>query len=537
MASVNLWNDGIQGNAAAAVKRKKLPAGTGPIAPTSPQTNLPSAPTSPQVMPTAQYAPQTIATQQPHGAWGYNPPMPHVTPTPTLPSAPTSPQTQDYHTDWGGGNLAQQQQQVNDARSPGAPLPLGVDPAKWYDQTKGTSNKYTGLGVLSGGGSIADILHHPQFAGWSQVGSDKVKGPDGSVYDVKNGPTGQPQWTAVSGPAWDLNGIPGVNSLGVNSSMAHDGIKGNYAAANTAAADAAKAAGHSTFGYATSPGGGSASTTAPLGGQFSGNEAGGQDWMNPGSGMPATGATGTGYGDPNADLFANEVLSRLQSLHTPQTDPFRDMLQKAGLDRVDSLNGAPYTAGEDAALRAQYMDPLAQARDAEMTRRKEELGQRGYLPSSGLFQQQMNDISQGYQSAVGKSSNDLAVRAIDEKQRRSQEQLQILSNLLGVSTDAQAATDARGREAVTTANLLPAMDERRLGQMLSASNTSQDQGSLMSTLTSLMQMNQQNSQFNANQQQQNAMWNQQQGQQNSQAWGQYLGYLMQNWDSIFGAGK
>lgn len=395
---------------------------------------------------------------------------------PSVPAQPSFPYTP---TDFGGGDPAQQQRQITDARSGTAPA--GFTQQKWQDPSQGTSHKYTAGTTLAGSGSIGDILRHPQFSGWTQVGGDKIKSPDGNIYDLfydYGGPNQRIQYTLVGGPRWEAE--------------QHNGFQGNVGGVT----------GYGTPGNPMPPG-----------------MAGGQS-----SSYPAGGASGTGYGDPNADLFVNEVLSRLQALHTPINDPYRDLLQKMGLERVDALGGAPYTAGEDAALRAQYMDPLSQARDSALERRTEQLGRYGYLPSSGLFQDQLGEIEQGYQGAVGKASNDLAVRAIDEKQRRGDEQLDILGQLLGVSTAARGEQDARGREAVTTANLLPMMDERRLGQMLQASDSGgQQQQMLLSTLMQLM-----------NAQQQQANYNQQNSQQDSAAWGQYLGYLLQNWDSIFG---
>lgn len=387
-------------------------------------------------------------------------------------------------TDFGGGDPAQQAQQIGDARSMAPPPGFSKD--KWQNPALGDSHKYTGSTIIGGGGSVGDILQNPQFAGWTQVGTDKVRSPQGNIYDAiydEDNATGQrrPQWTLVGGPRWEAE--------------QNNGFQGNYGGVT----------GYGTPGHPApgTPGGPMAGRGAP---------------------MNYSGATGTGYGDPNADLFVNEVLSRLQALHTPINDPFMELLQKFGLDRVDDLGGDPYTGGEDAALRARYMDPLTQTRDTLRQQAMERASARGMLPSSGVLEDSMQEIDRGYQQGVARSNNDLAVRAIDEKQRRSDQQLDILGELLGVNRAARGEADARGREAVTTANLLPMMDERRTEQMLRASYSGgQQQQMLMSTLMQLM-----------NQQQQQANYNQQNSQQDSQAWGQYLGYLLQNWDQIFG---
>ena len=451
--------------------------------------------------------------------WRTNPPVPPVQlpPTSAVPRSQTTPVPWINYGGQGDPNnptAIERQGLANRNRAPGTlPTPLGVTPPppaipppavpplvpmpravegfdarKLADPTLGTSHKYVGGRILAASGGVDDVLRDPLFAGWTRLSDDKIRSPEGAVYDLFRDASGAnvPQWARQGGT----------------------GSAQQIAAGRAAAA-------------ARSAGGTMPASFGSLGDD------------NVGMSVPGTGATGTGYGDPNADLFANEVLSRLEALRTPITDPFLELLQSFGLDRVDDLEGAPYTAGEDAALRAQYMDPLTSARDAALERRREELGRFGYLPSSGLFQDQIGEIEQGYEQAVGEGSTDLAVRAIDERQRRGQEQLQILEGLLGISQDTRAETDARGREAVTTASLLPAFDERRLDQTLRASGQgSSDQNALMQTLMALMQMNQQNAQFNAQQQQQASIYNQQNAQADAAAWGRFLAGI--DWSEVFG---
>jgi hypothetical protein len=130
---------------------------------------------------------------------------------PQTPPAPNG--DAGYYTDFGGGNVAQQQQQIADAARAGAPL--GFDAKKWADPTQGVSNKYTAGRTLQAGGSINDVLQNPQFKGWTPVSNDKIKSPDGNIYDLKfdvGGKNERTQYTLVGGPKWDAeqnNGYQG----------------------------------------------------------------------------------------------------------------------------------------------------------------------------------------------------------------------------------------------------------------------------------------------------------------------------------------
>lgn len=99
----------------------------------------------------------------------------------------------------------------------------------------GTTHKYIGGQYLQAHpGDIAGMLRIPQFQGWTQISGDKIRSPEGSIYDVRNS-NGSVQWQYISGgPAGTRNdGIPGNDPHGGHSSVSandprlHDGIRGN----------------------------------------------------------------------------------------------------------------------------------------------------------------------------------------------------------------------------------------------------------------------------------------------------------------------
>jgi hypothetical protein len=127
----------------------------------------------------------------------------------------------------------------------------GFDQGKLNDPTNAQTHKYVGGRILAAGGGVNEVLADPKFAGWSKVGDDKIRSPEGSVYDLArdfSGANGQQganvaQWTYVGGgPAGVRNdGIKGNDPNSANytqpgglgytggggGDLLHDGIKGN----------------------------------------------------------------------------------------------------------------------------------------------------------------------------------------------------------------------------------------------------------------------------------------------------------------------
>lgn len=229
-----------------------------------------------------------------------------------------------------------------------------------------------------------------------------------------------------------------------------------------------------------------------------------------------------GYDDPNAKFYLDEIMKRYNELNNTPKDPWEDILKLFAMSRVGALGGAPYTAGEDAALTTQYRQPLVQARDAAKQQKAEELGRRGFTPESGLFQSEMGKIDQAYEKGVAQGSNNLGVRAVDEKQRRADEQLTILNSILGVNRQGVDRTNANRDQMLELTKRFPDFDTSRLNTLLTASGNGSDTSGPLSALTGLGGLN-----LNAANLQRLL---QDAANGNSQAsastWGQILGYLL-----------
>lgn len=194
-----------------------------------------------------------------------------------------------------------------------------------------------------------------------------------------------------------------------------------------------------------------------------------------------------GYDDPSSLTYLTSILDRINQLKQPQDTEILDLLKSLSLKRVDALGGAPYTAGDEAAMRAHYLDPLTQARDAALTRNKEAASAHGYLPSSGLVSHNNNAVEQGYEQAVAGAANDTALQAIDEKNRRANQQLDVLGNLLNTQNGQNDRYNTLQDEIVNLSGLFPAFDDKRLATLSGASKD--DSSSLIQLLLSLSGQN------------------------------------------------
>ncbi len=263
------------------------------------------------------------------------------------------------------------------------------------------------------------------------------------------------------------------------------------------------------------------------------NPAGGSWWDNPSADMGGAGADlsslssgiggGSGGQGGGNELFVNELLSRIDKLRQPVADPLQPLYDLMTLQRIQSLNGAPYTAGEDAALVAKYREPLTQARDAAFQRNREQAGARGYLPTSGLLTSQDNETQRGYEQALAGASNDLATQAITEKQARAEQQLSLLSGLLTQHQGVRNENNAGADEIVALASQLPQLDFQTLQALLGASNG--DASGTINDLNGLLALNQRGN-----------IYADQQNADNADMWGQVIYNLINGVPDAFKAG-
>lgn len=94
--------------------------------------------------------------------------------------------------------------------------PLGAPPPgfagdKWADPAHRTL-KYLAGRHLAQGGTIAELLQLPEFAGWTQIDEDDIMDPQGNITDVwyaVGSPQQRPQWLPAAPPAPLQTGVGG----------------------------------------------------------------------------------------------------------------------------------------------------------------------------------------------------------------------------------------------------------------------------------------------------------------------------------------
>lgn len=233
------------------------------------------------------------------------------------------------------------------------------------------------------------------------------------------------------------------------------------------------------------------------------------------------------YIDPSSKVYLDQVMQRLIELRTPKVDPWENMLKLFALKRVGDLGKPVYTDAEEQALITQFRDPLTQARDASLQRNKERVSGRGMLASSGLLDELNQGTEHSYEAGIASGDNALQTQAIQEKQRRADQALSILMNLMNVERSGTDRQNALYDQALTTAKMFPDFDQNRFDMMLRASGEGgSSPSSIMGDLNSLAQLGLQSDAAARTDDRYYDSLQRQDSADSSAMWGQIIGALM-----------
>lgn len=365
-----------------------------------------------------------------------------------------------YYTNWGGGNVAQQNQQITDASH--APAPLGFDATKWSNPSH-TTTKYVAGRTLAAGGSIDDLLHNPAYAGWTRVGDDSIRSPDGNVYDLYydyGGPNQRVQYTQTN----DRSPNTGPVSLARNA--------GVYIPPGGSVP-----AWYHPGGPTTPP------TTPPTAPPASPP----QPAPLPGGGLPPgdPGSIQSSYtaqfSDPSTHQFEQYLMAQMQALEAQRDAQGKANAGLAGQQqqanqssqqlvdylrqRSQQLQAPAYTGSEAEVMRTQALDPIERDRAAANQRALHNIGSRGFDPTSGIAQQLMGDVNQGYDQQRAAAQGDLAYRQITEQRSRQQEAQALLAAIPQVQSGS-AQQQLQFMQALDAALNKPREQGINLSQML-----------------------------------------------------------------------
>lgn len=258
-----------------------------------------------------------------------------------------------------------------------ANTPAGFDNRKWADPNK-HDPKYDAGRVIASGGTLAEAA---RAAGGEPVGVDKIRMPDGSVYDVieqANDPNGthKAQWIPVAGPAMQAGGGGGVMSP---QQAAQRGLPAG-AQTYTAGAAGASTGGGAGAGGSTS-GGGGGSTGSSTSSIY--DTLGGTPWQIGGSRSNSLYDTLLNRANQSLNIDSQDpiIANQLNAFNANQTRQNRHYLEgvaeKAGPQA--NLAGETRMANERAAqaggqFQAELMGRELQARRGEIQNALAQMG-------------------------------------------------------------------------------------------------------------------------------------------------------------------
>lgn len=126
--------------------------------------------------------------------------------------------------------------------------------------------------------------------------------------------------------------------------------------------------------------------------------------------------------------FLNQQIGQVGA-RRDQTSAAVQRLTDLVNQRIAKLQGPAYTGTEQEILRTQALDPIERDRQAARQRALENIGARGFDPSSGIAQDLLNQVDRGFDTSRASAQNELGYRQIAEQRSREQEAQQLLESL------------------------------------------------------------------------------------------------------------
>lgn len=178
--------------------------------------------------------------------------------------------------------------------------------------------------------------------------------------------------------------------------------------------------------------------------------------------------------------------------------------------RVAKLQAPAYTGAEQEILRTQLLDPLERDRTAANQRALQQIGARGFDPSSGIAQQLLQDVNRAYDEQRTRAQGTIASRQIEEQRGRDQEAQQLMQYLAGLP-DATARGDLDfvnytqglinqpGQQAMTVSQLLADLPTKRLNDALATLGVAPSMSGAGTNAAQLLQLLQNQRYTNQNQ--------------------------------------
>ena len=263
------------------------------------------------------------------------------------------------------------------------PVPAGYDAGKW--NSGHSSAKYQAGRIIAGGGSIQDVAN---ALGAQVISGDVIRWFDPEV-----------------GRMIDIDVIGDVG--GRNFPVWYPEMGGQYGYESDGLRDDGS--------VNTNPGG------ARPPGYSSGGHSGGSG--GPGSAINPNGLSGQVFTDPATAQWEQLVRRLTEMLTTP--------------------NPLGYTDSQKDTINTSFLDPMERYRQAELEQARQRMAARGIGPTSGIFEQALQDVNSQFSDLRTEGQRDIALRQVDMEDSRRRENEQRALTGLSTFTSIPALRDSR----------------------------------------------------------------------------------------------
>jgi len=260
------------------------------------------------------------------------------------------------------------------------------------------------------------------------------------------------------------------------------------------------------------------------------------------------------FSDPITSYLEQIAQDRARRLEQPPEDSGQYLLEQALRALATQFEKGGYTPAEQEIFQTQAIEPLEQLRASRRQQVMESLSRRGIDPNSGIAIQMLQDVDRQFDALRTQTQRDLAGQIANERTQRMLMSLQQLSNLAGTENQRmdqafqyrtvplnladrafgqglQISDRAFGRADTAFNQRLALTDrafgqantvaDRGFGQAMNLFNSAGNPNSLISSLTSLLNQQENSRQFNTVRQD-----------QRDDNWQEGLGYLIRIWQGM-----
>lgn len=195
---------------------------------------------------------------------------------------------------------------------------------------------------------------------------------------------------------------------------------------------------------------------------------------------------GNTFSDPWTGQLEQLITSQLNAVTNPPADAAQTKLMQFLMQRFGDLSSTPgYSDADRALLNTQALEPIEALRQASNKRVLERASARGFLPSSGLVQDEYAQNDRYHDQLRTVANRDLAVNAITKR-------TQDVATAAQLGQAATAQEQAQRNQALSLATLLYQLPINAQNQALAVINGTGGPQSLLPYVVQMAQAGQQN---------------------------------------------